>query len=149
MMHPCFSKAIMKTLVWARCFKRDMLIVGSISLLLLSAAKGQSRYTITDIGALEPFSYAKAINNRGQVVGFAYTNSGSSSIPHAFLYSGGQMLDLGTLSGFGNSVAQGSTTMGRSSALARTAPFLTPFSTATEKCMISAPWTDFPPRLWA
>jgi probable HAF family extracellular repeat protein len=94
-----FSKAIMKTLFWARCFKRDMLIVGLICLLLLSAAKGQSRYTITDIGALEPFSYANAINKRGQVVGGAYTDTGSSSIPHAFFYSGGKVLDLGTLGG--------------------------------------------------
>ena len=63
------------------------------------SAKAQKRYTITDIGALDPSSYANAINNQGQVVGGAYTNTGDSSIPHAFFYSGGKVLDLGTLGG--------------------------------------------------
>ena len=36
------------------------------------------------------------INNAGQVTGFGYT---SDRLPHAFLYSNGQMEDLGTLSG--------------------------------------------------
>ena len=53
--------------------------------------KGQSVYTITDLGN----ATANGINNRGQVVGGAYTDG----FPHAFLYSGGRMLDLGTLAG--------------------------------------------------
>jgi probable HAF family extracellular repeat protein len=88
----------MKTLFWARCIKRDMLIVGSICLLLLSAAKGQTSYTITDLGSLGGFSsFAYGINNSGQIVGVALITGNSAF--HAFLYSGGHMLDLGTLGG--------------------------------------------------
>jgi len=60
-------------------------------------------YTITDLGSLgAPLSTTTyvtapaAINDLGQVVGDSFTASGAD---HAFLYLGGQMLDLGTLPG--------------------------------------------------
>jgi probable HAF family extracellular repeat protein len=101
----------MKTLFWARCFKRDMLIVGSICLLLLSAAKGQSSYTITDLGTLGgSYALAYGINNSGQIVGYAAI-TGNSGGPHAFLYSAGQLQDLNNFlapnSGWMLSVAYG------------------------------------------
>ena len=51
-------------------------------------------YQITDLGNLPggSFSEADGVNDNGQVVGLAYDASGSE---HAFLYSGGSMLDLG------------------------------------------------------
>ena len=54
--------------------------------------------TMTDLGTLPDGgnSEAAAINTKGQIVGWAYTNSG---FQHAFLYSGGKMIDLGTLPG--------------------------------------------------
>jgi probable HAF family extracellular repeat protein len=44
-----------------------------------------------------PISGATAINASGQVVGSSSTQQGG---PHAFLYSGGKMTDLGTLGGY-------------------------------------------------
>jgi probable HAF family extracellular repeat protein len=53
--------------------------------------------TQTDLGALvnNGYSYASALNNRGQVVGFAYTASGE----RAFIYDDGVMTSLGTFGG--------------------------------------------------
>ena len=45
-------------------------------------------------------SYATAINNNGQAVGYSATNVDSQL--HAFLFAGGGMVDLGTLPGGGN-----------------------------------------------
>jgi probable HAF family extracellular repeat protein len=42
------------------------------------------------------WSQAYAINNKGQVTGLAYTKNGSA---HAFITSGGKLVDLGTISG--------------------------------------------------
>jgi probable HAF family extracellular repeat protein len=91
-------KENMKTLIFFYFYTRSMLKVGFLCLLLLSAAKGQPGYTITDLGTLGgSFSVASGINNGGQVVGFSPLSDQAPS--HAFLYSGGQMLDLGTLGG--------------------------------------------------
>ena len=65
---------------------------------LSSAAKAQSRYTITDLGTLGgSTSEARAINDSGQIVGYSYITGDSAY--HVFLYSRGHMLDLGTLGG--------------------------------------------------
>jgi probable HAF family extracellular repeat protein len=66
-------------------------------------ADGNPTYTVTDLGTLGgTVSRPKAINNLGQVVGFAYT-AGDTSY-RAFSYNGSSMSDLGTLGG-GNSFA--------------------------------------------
>ncbi len=55
-------------------------------------------YSVTDLGALggSYSTYGNGINNAGQVTGYSTTSSGAI---HAFLYSNGQMTDLGTLGG--------------------------------------------------
>jgi probable HAF family extracellular repeat protein len=65
---------------------------------LPSAAAAQI-YHLTDLGTLPggTQSCAAGINGSGQVVGYASTN-GSGAF-HAFLYSGGTMIDLGTFGG--------------------------------------------------
>jgi probable HAF family extracellular repeat protein len=50
------------------------------------------------IGNLGGNSYAQAINDSDQIVGASYTST-SNLNQHAFLYSGGRMIDLGTLGG--------------------------------------------------
>ena len=57
---------------------------------------------MSDLGTLGgAFSYARAINDRGEIVGYADPGNGSA---HAFLYRNGAMTDLGTF-GFTGSVA--------------------------------------------
>ena len=58
-----------------------------------------------DLGTLGgATSYGAAINNAGQVTGSADTASGAS---HAFLYTGGKMIDLGLLPGMASSEGLG------------------------------------------
>jgi probable HAF family extracellular repeat protein len=53
--------------------------------------------TSTNLGTLGgKYSWAEAINNTGQVVGFSTNSSGYT---YAFLYSGGTMINLGKLGG--------------------------------------------------
>ena len=60
-------------------------------------------YSLTELGTLGGFSSGgAAINNLGQVTGGSITATGQT---HAFLYSNGQMMDLGTLGGFSGSFA--------------------------------------------
>ncbi len=64
----------------------------------VGADKGQSRYTITDLGTLGGrFSSASDINESGQIVGVS--NLLGDTVSHAFLYSNGIMKDLKTLGG--------------------------------------------------
>src|SRR3954453_18527361 len=69
---------------------------------LPSAAVAQT-YTITDLGTLGPndrynYSVAYSINSSGQVGGASSAPSSQKSDP-AFLYSGGQLINIGTLGG--------------------------------------------------
>ena len=64
-------------------------------------------YTIKDLGTLPGFtdSYVKDVNDSGQVVGHS-TMGTFGGAAHAFLYTGDQMKDLGTLGG-ADSLANG------------------------------------------
>ena len=54
-------------------------------------------YSVTDLGTLGGSgSVGFGINNQGQVTGYSFTATGAE---HAFLFSNGQMTDLGTLGG--------------------------------------------------
>jgi probable HAF family extracellular repeat protein len=67
------------------------------------AAAAAAQWAIVDLGSIGgAYSDSKGINDRGQVVGSAYT-AGNSSY-HAFLFDRGTMTDLGTLGG-ANSIA--------------------------------------------
>src|SRR2546421_10263917 len=80
-------------------------ILLALSLLtLLSANKiyaagcGQSSPTVTNLPATDSFFYqVNGLNSAGQFAGFF--NANGSFISHAFLYSDGQVQDLGTLGG--------------------------------------------------
>lgn len=75
----------------------ESLVAVALVLSFIGNALGVVQYTVTDLNTLGGTrSLAFDINNSGQVVGYADTNSGDS---HAFLYSSGIMKDLGTLGG--------------------------------------------------
>ena len=86
-----------------------LLLVGLLALtgvVVTSSGGGtqaQARWVITDLGTLGgDDSQATAINDRGQVVGFAYTTAKDKDGHqnwHAFLWTNGRMRDLGTFGG--------------------------------------------------
>ena len=66
--------------------------------------------TITEFG--EATSFGAAINNAAQITGFAAVSG--APVDHAFLYSGGSLIDLGSLEGrLGNSYGQGINDLGQ------------------------------------
>jgi probable HAF family extracellular repeat protein len=82
-----------------------------LALLTVQAASAQ-RYTVTDLGALPgptfPSSTGNGINRSGQVTGSSNVAGSCSPVcTHAFLYSQGNMLDLGTLPGGSTSAGNG------------------------------------------
>src|ERR1700693_5850001 len=70
-----------------------------VSALAASAEAASQRWVVTDLGTLGGYyAGATAINNRGQVVGYAATMSKDRTgryISHAFLWENGRMRDLG------------------------------------------------------
>ena len=70
-------------------------ITGQVHAFLLSPAESNNMYTATDLGTLGgTSSAAHALNEAGQVVGWAQDSNGRR---HAFLWSGGRMKNLGEL----------------------------------------------------
>lgn len=73
-----------------------------LSALLLAGAlpplRAEVLYSVTALGSLSDYEVtgASGLNNQGQVAGTSETSSGAR---HAFLYTNGQMRDLGTLGG--------------------------------------------------
>ena len=60
------------------------------------ALKAEIRYSVTDLGTLGGRTYGVSLNDAGQATGSSTTLTGAF---HAFLYTDGQMQDLGTLGG--------------------------------------------------
>jgi probable HAF family extracellular repeat protein len=88
--------------------RRFMLFVAGLALLAGVAAtvsggatQATTRWVTTDLGTLGgPSSYAAAINQRGQVVGYSPVVTPDGRLRrHAFLWENGKMRDLGTLPG--------------------------------------------------
>jgi probable HAF family extracellular repeat protein len=87
------------------------LVVGAIALLTLGTSPAETKessvqplYEVQDLGSLDEevsWSYAFGINEAGQVVGDSHVNATPEGVveTHVFLYSDGQMSDLGTLGG--------------------------------------------------
>jgi probable HAF family extracellular repeat protein len=76
----------------------------TLALLAAGSSTALAAWTVTDLGVLSDWgtSKATAINNNGQVVGFASTgeyNSSGLDINHAFLWQNGSMSDLGVIGG--------------------------------------------------
>jgi probable HAF family extracellular repeat protein len=72
------------------------LILGVATLLAVAVENaGGTHYVVTDLGTLGTgtASYAISVNTSGEVAGYAYTTTGTSS-PHAFLYTNGTVTDI-------------------------------------------------------
>ena len=98
-------------------------------------------YSVVDLGTLGGSTSGTAINNTGQVTG--------ESNGHAFLYSTGQMTDLGTVPGYtsssGNAINDSGQIAGSASRGSPVFGFLIPFrrppfSIATARLRRWGPW---------
>jgi probable HAF family extracellular repeat protein len=100
--------------------------IAASSLLAAFTAQAQPRYTVTDLGTLGgTYSYAYGLNNAGAVAGGSATQSQTGGLYQtAFLWYGGQMIDLGTLGGHAcptcNSEAGGPNASGESALISET-----------------------------
>jgi probable HAF family extracellular repeat protein len=96
------KEIIMKSL--RRVFSRNVAFIALVCVAVCQPAIAQ-RCGLEDLGTLAggTDSYASAINNRGQVVG--YSTIAATGLNHAFLYERHEMFDLGTLPGGNNSEA--------------------------------------------
>jgi probable HAF family extracellular repeat protein len=79
-------------------------LLGLALMALASHLQAHRLYNITDLGTLPngKVSYATAINNRGQITGYAEVpslNPPNVGSTHAFLYQYGRMQDIGALDG--------------------------------------------------
>ena len=111
------------------CFQRYQGMMATVICATVIAAAFSSfaaaqTYTATDLGTLGgDSSEALAINNPGQVVGYATTVPGSDALEHPFVWSNGQMIDItgtfgratgvnnsGTVTGFAFGLPQTSNT---------------------------------------
>src|SRR5262249_26571588 len=108
---------------------RKLIVIFALAFAIpLQLLAQQPRYTVKDLGTFGgTFSWSFALNNRGQVVGFASLPDGSR---HGFLWQDGVMIDLGTLGG-PNSSAFAINERGAITGVAET---LTPDPLAEEFC---------------
>src|SRR5262249_35117254 len=73
--------------------KRFLSGLAAVALLLGGAARARAEYLVTDLGTLGWWaSNALGISDAGQALGYSSSLTGQ----HAFLTSGGHMVDLGT-----------------------------------------------------
>lgn len=87
----------------ALCLKLPPIILLLIPVMADMIRAQTVQYHLTDLGTLGgTVSWARGINNHGQIVGFA--NLPNDGTRHAFLYNGSTMIDLGAL-GSGASTA--------------------------------------------
>ena len=70
-----------------------------LTMLTLLGYANPLRYSVLDLGTLGGACAPRGLNDFGQVVGYSYI---SADVQHAFLFSGGNMIDLGTLGGNGS-----------------------------------------------
>lgn len=95
-------------------------------LLSSSVARGEVRYSITDLGDLgQHYAEPYAVNDGGQVAGVSYTASGRR---HAFFYDGSQMIDLSAAAGDFEGVAFGLNDQGQVVGYARVEQFSSAFA---------------------
>lgn len=70
-----------------------------LTMLTLLGYANPLHYSALDLGTLGGACAPQGLNDFGQVVGYSYI---SADVQHAFLFSGGNMIDLGTLGGNGS-----------------------------------------------